>query len=94
MTEDGKTMKEQYQWEARSQWHSEPFQGDIEVDIKLFHGDKRIRDIDNYNKILLDALTGILWYDDKQIQKMTITKLYDKENPRIEINTFLYDKQK
>jgi len=38
----------------------------------LFMPDKRRRDIDNYNKILLDSLTGIVWEDDSQIDILTI----------------------
>ena len=42
------------------------------VSIRLFMPDKRRRDIDNYNKILLDSLTGIVWEDDSQIDILTI----------------------
>ncbi len=85
MSAAGRALKEAYQWEAKSQWKQEPFSGSVEVSITLFHGDKRARDIDNYGKVLLDALTGIVWEDDKQIVRMTVEKAYDKERPRIEI---------
>lgn len=85
MSREGKELKKTYSWEALSQRIGEKLTGDLEVKIKLYFKDKRVRDIDNYNKILLDALTGIIWQDDKQIQKMTIEKFIDKENPRIEI---------
>ena len=86
MTKEGKALKTSYQYQALSQREgNKPWAGNIVIDIKLYFGDKRRHDIDNYNKILLDAMTGILWEDDSQIVKMTIWKLYDKEKPRIEI---------
>lgn len=85
LTNEGTALKEQYGWEARSQWRGEPLEGDIEAQIRIFHGDKRKRDVDNYNKLILDALSGIIYYDDKQITKISIEKLYDKEHPRIEL---------
>ena len=64
---------------ARTECISEP----IEVELKLYFGTKRVVDVDNFNKLVLDAGTGILWDDDSQIQKLTVSKHYDKESPRI-----------
>ena len=85
MTKIGKDLKDQYTLESRSQWKNEPLEGDLDVDIKIYHGDKRKRDIDNFHKLILDALSGVVWYDDKQIVKLTTEKFYDKENPRAEV---------
>ena len=83
MTKEGKDLKEQYKWEMMAQYRGKP--NITEVEIKLYFGDKRKRDIDNFNKLILDAGTGILWKDDSEITKLTITKHYDKNNPRIEL---------
>jgi Holliday junction resolvase RusA-like endonuclease len=85
MTPAGKALKEQYQWEARSQWKGKPLVGDIEVSITLYFGTKRKADLDNFNKLSLDALTGIVWEDDSQIAELTLKRSYDKPNPRIEL---------
>ena len=85
MSKQGKSMKESYIAQAISQWHSVPLQGDIEIDVKIWFGTKRRSDIDNFHKLSFDALTGIVWEDDSQIQKMTVTKNYDKSDPRIVI---------
>ncbi len=86
MTASGKSLKESYQWQAKNQWKRKMITDqEIGVDIKLFFGTKRNGDIDNYGKILLDSLTGIVWEDDKQIVTMNIEKHYDKSNPRIEL---------
>jgi Holliday junction resolvase RusA-like endonuclease len=83
MTAEGKTLKEQYRWEAKSQWKGKALEGDIEVSITLYFGTKRRADLDNFNKLSLDALTGIAYLDDSQIAKLTIERAYDKVRPRI-----------
>lgn len=44
-------------------------------------------DCDNIAKILLDAMTGIVYEDDKQIIKLVVEKFYD-EVPRVEVTVF------
>jgi len=85
MTQKGKELKESYQWQIKSQYKGKPKTNDIDLRVELFFGDDRRRDIDNYNKILLDSLSGILYEDDSQIQSLLIIKNKDKKNPRIEI---------
>lgn len=47
----------------------------LSVRIKLYMPDKRRRDIDNYLKSLLDALTKAeFWVDDEQIDKLTVER--------------------
>jgi crossover junction endodeoxyribonuclease RusA len=85
MTPAGKALKEQYQWEAKAQWKGKPLEGDIEVSITLYFGTRRKADLDNFNKLSLDALTGIAYLDDSQIAKLTIERGYDKARPRLEV---------
>jgi Holliday junction resolvase RusA-like endonuclease len=77
MSAEGKALKEQYQWEARSQRRGKPLEGDIEVSISLYFGTKRRADLDNFNKLSLDALTGIAYLNDSQIAKLTIERAYE-----------------
>ncbi len=83
MSKIGKDLKEDYQCQLKSQWKGKPLTGDVNLHIGLFFGDKARRDIDNFNKLVLDACTGIVWEDDSQIQSLLIVKNYDKKNPRI-----------
>lgn len=47
--------------------------GPLEIAVELYPPDRRRRDIDNYNKCLLDALTvGGLWEDDSQVRRMAV----------------------
>jgi crossover junction endodeoxyribonuclease RusA len=85
ITAEGAKLKNGYRLLAKSQWKREPLEGDVEVYVNLFFKDKRKHDIDNYNKILLDSLSGIVWKDDEQIQVIHISKAIDSKNPRIEV---------
>lgn len=42
-------------------------------------------DLDNYVKLVLDALNGILWEDDRYIIEMHSGKFYTTSEPKIEI---------
>lgn len=85
MTPAGKALKEQYQWEAKSQWKGPPLSGDIAVHVTFYFATKRKRDLDNQNKLILDSLTGIAYGDDSQIAELCLRRAYDKERPRIEL---------
>lgn len=85
MSADGKALKEDYQWQTKSQWHDKPLARELKIRVKLYFNDKRVRDVDNYNKILYDALTGIVWEDDRQVIEVTTSKYYNKLRPRIEV---------
>lgn len=87
MVKDGHDRKEQYQWEAKNQWQRPRIAAPTPIDISvdLYFNSKHRRDIDNYHKISLDSLTGIVWDDDSQIRSMIVSKRYDATNPRIEI---------
>ena len=85
LNKKAKKQKEDYQYQAIQQWNSDCLTGNLDIEIKLYFGDKRKRDWDNYHKLSMDALTGIVWEDDSQIQSAKVEKFYDKENPRIEL---------
>ncbi|WP_166473901.1 RusA family crossover junction endodeoxyribonuclease [Bradyrhizobium symbiodeficiens] len=74
MAAEGKALKEKCYWEALSQWKGNSLAGNIEVTIDLYFGTKRRADWDNFHKLSMDALTGIVWQDDSQIMKATVTK--------------------
>ena len=44
-------------------------------------------DVDNINKIILDALNKIAYEDDSQVCKVTVEKKYcEDNNPKVKIN--------
>lgn len=87
MSKEGKDLKTAYQWEAKAQWRNEPVLGtaDIKLEVTFFFGTKRKTDLDNFNKLWQDALTGVVYMDDSQICDLHLRRDYDKAQPRIEI---------
>ena len=58
------------------------------VMITFVFKDKRRRDIDDYFKLCIDALTGIIWQDDSQIYQLIGTKIQPALKDCIIINIF------
>jgi Holliday junction resolvase RusA-like endonuclease len=83
---DGEKLKSDYAKQARLQWGREPIkEHGIMLDITVYVGDRRKSDWDNFHKLSMDALTGVVWEDDSLISDANVHKRYDKENPRIEV---------
>lgn len=85
MSKEGKALKEDYQWQIKSQYKGKLLTGVLSIALELHFKTLRKADWDNFNKIVMDACTSIVWVDDSQIRKATVSKHYDKNNPRIEI---------
>ena len=86
MKASAKKLKEERQESIKQQRNWSPVDYELWVWIRYYHGDRRIRDIDNYAKLVLDAMTGIVYDDDSQIEYLYLSKYYDKEFPRVEIS--------
>lgn len=54
------------------------------VELLVAMPDRRTRDIDNCIKQVMDACTGILWRDDRQVIGVKSEKVLDRDSPRIE----------
>ncbi len=86
MTEEGKSLKESYYWQAKKQWGREkPLQRELELWVTIYHQKKGKKDWDNFNKLWSDSLSGIVYVDDSQIMDVHLSKRFDAEKPRIEI---------
>lgn len=70
------------QQEIAPQVNFKPLAGDVTVNIIHYFKNKVHGDIDAYLKVLLDAMSKIVYEDDKQITELNVTREYDKENPR------------
>ena len=85
ITAKGRALKEDYQWQAKQQWKGKPLSGRLSVVINTYHDNHQKNDWDNFHKLSMDALSGIVYLDDSQIEEAVIIKRYDKKNPRIEL---------
>jgi crossover junction endodeoxyribonuclease RusA len=72
----GRTYREMVVVALRAQYGGfQPLDQRLRVQLILNPPDKRKRDVDNYTKALLDALTHAgVWNDDEQIDELTITR--------------------
>ncbi len=87
LTNEGRALKEDYQWQAKKQMKGQKLlDGDLVVWIDTYHDTHRKNDWDNFHKLSMDSLTGIVYRDDSQIVRAVVNKRYDKSNPRIEIS--------
>lgn len=86
LTKKWRNTKESMCDEITSLWGNfAPIKGIVTLNLSLYYGDNRKRDIDAYLKMLLDSMTGIVYEDDSQIDELHVFKFKDKENPRTEI---------
>lgn len=61
-----------------------PASGPIKVQAHIYRP-RKIGDIDNVSKGLLDSLKGIAFHDDSQIVELHLIRHDDKARPRVEI---------
>lgn len=62
----------------------EALDGPVSVTMGIYYKDNR-RDIDSAVKPALDILQGYCYGNDRQVERLEVTKLFDKANPRVEI---------
>jgi Holliday junction resolvase RusA-like endonuclease len=58
--------------------------GPVSVSLRVFRP-RKIGDLDNLLKVLLDSLKGYAFEDDKQVVEIQAVRFDDKENPRVEV---------
>lgn len=61
-----------------------PFSGPVAVYVHVYRA-RKVGDLDNANKVLLDALCGVAYQDDAQIVELHAYRHDDKANPRVEV---------
>lgn len=85
----GRLFREAVKEEVWEQNKAGKLEGRINMEVILFPPDRRVRDLDNYMKALLDSLTESgLWEDDSQIDQLCIYRgeIVKTGYCRVEIN--------
>jgi crossover junction endodeoxyribonuclease RusA len=54
-------------------------EGDVEVIVDFVCPDNRRGDLDNLVKLVLDALNGVAWYDDKSVTRIVASLSVDRK---------------
>ena len=81
----GKIFEKTARSELKNQFRYKPLVNGLKVHIRLYFKDKRKRDIDNYNKAILDSMTKIIYEDDSQIEELNVKKLVGCGFNKVEI---------
>jgi crossover junction endodeoxyribonuclease RusA len=81
---DARAYKEEVGWLLKLKI-KEPLPGDVYVKVRIFRP-RKIGDLDNTLKVLLDALKGIVFFDDDQVVEIRANRFDDKTNPRAEVS--------
>jgi len=82
VTPEAKTYKTRIFYQLGSKIEN-PLRQDVAINFTVFRPSKR-GDLDNYNKVMLDALKGICYLDDSQVVEIHAFRADDKTNPRVE----------
>lgn len=61
-----------------------PFVGPVALYVHVYRA-RKVGDLDNANKILLDSLQGVAYNDDAQIVELHSWRHDDAQNPRVEV---------
>jgi Holliday junction resolvase RusA-like endonuclease len=85
-TKEAKTYKEQL---AKHFLVQRPrfFEGDVDVTLRVFRPNKR-RDAHNAIAVLVDALQGHVYKNDRQIRRLLSERCDDEANPRVEVEVY------
>lgn len=62
-----------------------PLQQPVRVELQVYRP-RRIGDLDNTAKAVLDALKGRIFVDDSQVVELHMHRFDDKTNPRVEVS--------
>jgi crossover junction endodeoxyribonuclease RusA len=65
----------------------QPLAGDVAVSVTVYR-ERKAGDLDNYLKVLLDALKGILYPDDKAVVEIQAYREDDKDDPRVMVTAW------
>jgi crossover junction endodeoxyribonuclease RusA len=80
VTEEARAYKEEVALLLRG---AVPLVGNVVTNFTVFRPAKR-GDLDNYNKVMFDALQGLAYSNDNQITQIHSYREDDKNNPRVE----------
>ncbi len=84
---EGKQFKQQFQMFVMmaKTGLKKPLKSRLKMRIELYFKDNRRRDIDNYCKGILDAMSGLIFDDDEQIDTLLLKKHKGSGVNKIEI---------
>lgn len=81
-----KAWERDIEWVARGVMDGdEPLAGPLAVELAFYRGNEIGCDVDNLAKAVLDALNGVCYGDDAQVDEMHLYRAVDRDRPRVEV---------
>lgn len=84
LTAQAQQYKAQVQLKAALAHKAKPMEGPVVVHMDVYR-QRRIGDLENFQKVLLDSLQGTIYRNDSQIVEIHARRFDDKKNPRVEL---------
>lgn len=63
--------------------------GRFAIEVDAFIPNLIQRDVDNFGKLVMDALNKVAYRDDSQVWDLHVTKVLDPSDPRTEVRVYL-----
>ena len=89
VTDEARRYKQEVYYQLRE---CIPLRADVGVNFTVFRPARR-GDLDNYTKIMFDALNGLVWLDDSQVIEIHSFRADDKINPRVEFLVYELERE-
>jgi crossover junction endodeoxyribonuclease RusA len=84
VTHEARRYKQGVQMRALTEGHRNPPTGPVVASVTVYRK-RKAGDLDNFLKVLLDALRGIAFVDDSQVVELHARREDDASNPRVEV---------
>lgn len=85
LSAEARAYKQGTKLRALTQGARIPLAGPVALNLAVYRP-RRVGDLDNVLKAILDALKGIAFEDDKQVVQIFATRWDDAARPRVEVN--------
>ena len=89
VTDEARAYKEEIRY-MLNQFSPIPKDKRVSINFTVFRPAQR-GDLDNYNKVMFDALQGLIYVNDSQIVEIHSFRKDDKHNPRVEFLVYETD---
>lgn len=83
VSEEAENYKAGVKWKALHQ-HLQPMAGNVAVYVHVYRA-RKAGDLDNFAKVMIDALKGAAYHDDNQVTELHMWRHDDKDDPRVEV---------
>lgn len=82
----GREYKQRARWETKAQWRDEIIEPPATVSLMIrVYRPRKAGDLDNYLKLILDVLSGVVYADDSQVVFIAASRHEDRLHPRAEV---------